>query len=509
MNEKIYNFLIKCIAITFVLLWLLIVFLNLFLNRIDYSNKMFFALPNIILLFVGMVIVFLLSQVMKNINMEKWKISIASCCLFIVQVYIFLNVYFNTNEWDPWTIYCNANMMADGQTEGLSDLYFSYFANNQCIVLVQAFLLKINKAFGVIDTDNGFMFLIIVQCIISSYAGKCVFDIIRKITNSGKTAWLGWEIYAILIGLSGWNIITYTDIFVIALPLIILKLYMSAKEKSCMILKWIAIISLSYWGFKIKPTVLIVFIAIVITEILLVVKNYRRENTFSLLKKAMVFLGIGTVLIVIYSSVFSAALNRSGLKIDRELDTGALHIMMMGLNPVNDGVWYADDVQLSMSISNKEERIEAQKEVIAQRMRDYGVWGFAKHIVRKSLIIFNDGTFAWGNEGGFYNVIYPDKNSFMAPALKSIYYNSGSRFIYFSTIMQMIWITVLFGAVGIVFHVKDSNGLVVVLSLIGIILFNYIFEARARYILVYVPFFIIAFAMSLHDFGILIKQKVK
>lgn len=37
------------------------------------------------------------------------------------------------------------------------------------------------------------------------------------------------------------------------------------------------------------------------------------------------------------------------------------------------------------------------------------------------------------------------------------------------------------------------------MSLIGIIVFNFIFEARARYIMLYVPFFIIAGCIALKE----------
>lgn len=45
------------------------------------------------------------------------------------------------------------------------------------------------------------------------------------------------------------------------------------------------------------------------------------------------------------------------------------------------------------------------------------------------------------------------------------------------------------------------------LSLIGIILFIYIFEARARYLILYVPFFIIAASLTMYHLAEYLKER--
>lgn len=399
-------------------------------------------------------------------------------------------------------------MIANGQTEGLTNFYFSIYPNNQCIVLIQSLILKLNNVIGIFDTENGLIFIILLQCVISSFAGKCLYDIIQKIINSIHLSWLGWITYVVLLGLSGWNVVAYIDMIAIAFPVMILKLYILLKEDSKSYMKWFFIISLSYWGFKIKPTVVIILIAIILSDIVLIIKDLKKANIRKI-KKIAAIIGMAVISITLYSSIFSMAVSRSGLKIDKEANFGSLHMIMMGLNPVNHGVWYEEDVSLSQGISNKAERKQAQKEVIFQRLKDYGFSGLMSHLTKKSLINFNDGTFAWGCEGGFYDVVYPDKNHLASPFLKSLYYNRGSRYSFTSTVEQLFWITILFGSIGIILSIKNRESLVVLLSLVGIILFNYLFEARARYILLYVPFFIIATMISMKNAEILIGKKVK
>ena len=80
--------------------------------------------------------------------------------------------------------------------------------------------------------------------------------------------------------------------------------------------------------------------------------------------------------------------------------------------------------------------------------------------------------------------------------MKSLYYNGGSRYLWLSSIEQMAWIVTLFLSVGITLNRKSKEELAVILSLVGIIIFNFMFEARARYIMLYVPIFILAALMS-------------
>lgn len=126
--------------------------------------------------------------------------------------------------------------------------------------------------------------------------------------------------------------------------------------------------------------------------------------------------------------------------------------------------------------------------------------------MEKTLVIFNDGTFGWSEEGGFYDVLYSDKNSIASPFFKNLYYEDGDGYIYISTMQQFIWLMVLFNSIGIII-VNQKEKLIIILSLIGIIIFNLMFEARARYIILYVPFFIMATMLSLQNLEIYLKKK--
>ena len=121
-----------------------------------------------------------------------------------------------------------------------------------------------------------------------------------------------------------------------------------------------------------------------------------------------------------------------------------------------------------------------------------GVSGLLGHECRKALVNFADGSFAWGEEGNFYHVIYEEKNDSLSPFLRSVYYQDGKLYQIQYWIRQICWLTVMLLILGNSLQkVKQDEMTVVMLGLIGLILFVQIFEARARYLYTMVPLFLL------------------
>ena len=492
MRKKIYRIFSNLTIWPFFLCGTAIILIDL-LSHTEYSCRKLFVFPNIVLLVLGLLLTIGLFLLFTFFKAKKDPVNILTVILFLLQMYIAFNIYRGAPTWDEGIIIGNAMHVAAGETELLDNVYFSSFPNNQLILFIDAVLLKCNSLFGIFDTDNGLLFIILIQCLLSSFGGKLLYEIIRDEAHSFRAAMTGWLSYAFLIALSGWNIVIYTDPMGVVFPVAVLRIYQLTKQDNKRFyFRWGAITFLSYVGYKIKPTALIVFIAIVGVEIIQLIKKCNAKDLFVFGKTCVSVL----IAFIIGNLVCSSAIKSTGLNINSEADTGPLHMIMIGLNPVNNGVWYAEDVNASMTISSKEERTAMQKQVIKQRLHDYGIKGLLHHQWKRTLTTFNDGTFAWGMEGGFYNTIYPEKNSVVTAKLRNIYYNDGSYYLYWSSLEQMTWLVVLFLSLGIVILKKKRLNQVIGLSLFGTILFNEIFEARARYIYLYVPFFIIAAALS-------------
>jgi len=130
--------------------------------------------------------------------------------------------------------------------------------------------------------------------------------------------------------------------------------------------------------------------------------------------------------------------------------------------------------------------------VFGERVSQLGAAGVAKHLVRKTLTNFNDGTFCWAGEGVFYREILEEKDSVLSPLLRSVYYShTGKAYPIWANFAQTIWMGLLALASCAWLYGKDGRLSVIMFSIIGLTIFETVFEARARYLFIFVPLFIL------------------
>lgn len=487
---------IKCIINWFALVLLVIIsFIVLFLSNDNYTYKKNYILPNFGLMLLGIIALLIFLFVIKKcIGISKRRVPIykISIVAFGLQYYVCSNIYFYTS-WDVAVILKAARKILAEDYGSLWHDYFSWYPNNHFILWIDTVILRINRAFGIYNYDNEIMAFILAQCLLTTITGILLFDVIKNCTDSEAIALTGWMIYMVLIEFSGWIVIPYTDMMGIIVPMSILRIYQSLHNGRGLYLKWVVMVSLAYWGYKLKPQILIVFIAILIIEI---INSEYKEYTIETIKKITITIGMSVVCLVVCSCIFTYIVKSTGLIINPEKNMGITHMVMMGLNDETDGMYYQPDVDFTQNFDNKAEKKEAQISIIKERISNYGLGGLLKHLYKKTLVNFNDGSFAWLMEDDFYSIEYEDRNSVASPLLKDFYYSSRSKNIYLRSLEQMVWLAVLLLSIGAIKNNRNDIS-VVMLTILGMILFCSVFEARARYLIIYVPFFIIAAMCSL------------
>ena len=178
------------------------------------------------------------------------------------------------------------------------------------------------------------------------------------------------------------------------------------------------------------------------------------------------------------------------MKLDFNKKIGLTHFLMMGLNEETNGVWSGSDVSFSASFPNREFRIKNNLEECKKRLNNLKFSGTVKHLRNKILVNFNDGTFFFGEEGNFYVSYY--WNEFrMNRFVTDFAYSTGKYYIYVSSIRHAVWLFILLLLLFCYSKKNNREILVIQLSLIGLVLFEILFEARSRYLFIYVPYFII------------------
>lgn len=514
--KKLSRYLEKCIYIvSFIVIFWIMFLLLFFSNTLKYACKKEFVFSNLVIFNVFLIILlmyFIIKNKFRikicNLNLDK-IVKICSIVFFFIQLYISYNIFFETG-WDSGGAIVPAarTLLNNGNVAPLNDSYFSLYPNNLFLVNIYYLILKINKSVGIFYGENQLMAIVVFNCAISSITCWLIY-LIGKQIKGNKYAFIGYVLSLALIGISPWMVVCYSDSFVLFVPITILYVYTN-KKIPC-VLKYTIIYVMGYLGYCIKPQAIIVVVGIVIVDFI----TFLRKNDRKTLLKGFLGVVISVVLIILLSKGLNILYQREGFETNSDKTFGLSHFFMMGLNPERLGVWSGEDVDISLGCKNQDERVKKNIEVSKERLKKFGGYGYLKFLSKKMLTNYNDGTFAWGEEGGFYFIQVDDRNEQISMRLKATYYNDGAHFWLYSLGAQFVWIiTLTLVTVATITSLfihkrRDSQYLIIILSILGITLFELLFEARARYLYLYIPMFVLAAIYGISDIDIYVFGRKK
>lgn len=454
------------------------------------SNIYIFLLSVCVMIVIYKVIVIVNKIIRKNIEVNfKILIIFISISLLFVQIIMIYFYYFRTG-WDSYLIIDASYLLSENvKLQDWTNDYFSYYPNNIFITILFSKIIFLCKIIGV--ADYSYFVILVFQAILNIFTGFLVFNVIRKITQNINLSVFGYIFYVLLVGLSPWVSIPYSDSTALIIPVLMLYLYTNIDKEG---FKIVGLSFLGVLGYMIKPQTAILFISICLVSILFIRLRY--------IKKTLKYLSIALISILISYFFIVIFMSNNNITINRELEISYPHFVKMGLNNVTNGGYLSDDAGKSMSFKSTKERKEENIEVIKERLSEYGIDGLLKHQIKKTLVTYNDGTFAWSQEGNFYWEIKEEKSR-IERFFRNIYYESGSNHSIFKYIVQGAWLIILSIQTLTIFIKRenmDNSMRVVLLSLIGLFVFESIFEARARYLYTYVPIFIVSGMIGLNEF---------
>lgn len=495
---KIRKYLTVFYTVLFMIIFCMILFID---KNIEYANKNNCDVSNIVLLIVGIIITVIVvigyyryfaCYLQKRNKKECYFLLItANIVLFFIQLYIFKNIYFESN-WDCGMLAEVSEGLAYHNYDinfGFSGDYFSRYPNNVWLTFVLTVIKKVNIWIG-LETPY-------FATVLTGIAGVnlSVFFltlIVNELTKDRQCSALAWIMAAVYLGLSPWCSIPYSDIFSMYFTVWIFYLYVRRNYAKYALLRWFFITLLSFIGYQIKPTVIIVWIAILIYQILSV------KSKKELLKKGCQVIILSGICSLIMDYSTDMIKNNIGFIPDDNKSFSIAHYAMMGLNEATTGGFYSDDVEYSASFSSVKERTDGNIKRIKERVKGRGISENFSFFIRKLIMNYNDGSFAWAKEGDFFKTISSPPNIWISVGLRHFYYGENNVVIY--NIMQMIWLIIL--GLNIVagwscLKSEAEEKSVIFLTLIGITLFVLLFEGRARYFILYSPYYIISAVIGL------------
>lgn len=478
-----------------------IVGLCLFGTNIDYVCKVFFSKSNTVYAILGVVafaLVMLFSYGMGHL-LEKSKH--ASLCMLGISALFFGGLvlltyhYYFVTGWDAQVVEMSADSIARGQWGELSYFYYTYCSNNIFITYVFSLMIKVAYLLGI---TNHYYVIVFVQCFLYALTGLLLYHAVAMWLDI-KTAVTTWVMFVLVVGLSPWVTVPYSDSTGLIFPVLLFYLYMLIIRKKHVVSSFFLMSLFAYIGYSIKPQIVIVIIAIIIVTISRIKLQNIKKIQKADVQKYLVRVGAILVGLLVGFLIVSTGIKATRLIVDKDNTYGMLHYLMMGLNEEAGGIINVEDQNFSVAFDNAKERTEGQLRVIKERITTLGPEGLLRLFKKKTLTNFSDGTFAWWQEGKMWGFVMEERssgNATLRSYLSEYFYQDGRYYKWFLHYSQILWMgTLLINLIAAVlpFKGKDKKELDVLrLSLIGITLFELLFEARARYIFIYVPMFVVA-----------------
>ena len=408
--------------------------------------------------------------------------------------------------WDIMVVQGHAADFAKGIPMGY-EYYYSMYPNNVPITYLLGRFYRVAMNHQEYQVTPAYIYMQL-NCLFYSLAGIFSCLSVKKLTRRVLPVVAIIFTYTILVWGSGWKIAPYTDSFAIVFPIVSVYLYLCAMEteenkawkRGIFVLSSLLI---SVIGGFVKPNLYIVTIALIIMEglhFIISIKKYWKMFLIDLSFLALLFVGTEIEL--------KCMMQEIQLVYNPEISYDYNHYLMMGLNEETTGGYNSEDVgMIGQYQTSKQERIRAERQIIVERLKEKGFIGTIYFYLRKLTMTFNEGTFGWSCEVWPIDY-YPEElasNTRVTDLLREIYWFGKYSEIY-DTICQIVWLFAILGIPGVVLlRKKDEPVTFLCTCLLGIVLYQMLFEARARYLFSFLPILLFIAACGLHEYANWIK----
>lgn len=479
-------------------------------NKMDYNlvNKLVTLCDNKILVLIGIPIILIFFgfiYLTRNIKMTRKLSVVINMCLIAIFTLVFLinleickciNI---AQGWDVSVVVGTAYNLSKGIPIG-SENYYSLFPNNVPIAFVLYKLFNLADSLANFPYVNDFIWNIAI-CIMVSVTGYMTCVSVKKVTHNLAITIIACILYVACVCFSPWKTVPYTDMFSMMFPMLCICLYIFqyySETKWCKYGLWFGAFLVGFIGSLIKPTVLIIPIAIILCEIVGWFTSFKQRW-----KEILIKIGIILVVFFLYSGCKNYIYEDVGYTPNEENQLTLFHYMMMGLNEESTGSFHSGDLAISGNVPLLKDRTDKQIEVIKERLKEKGFGEYLYFLLRKMVMTFNSGTFGWAREGVYTYDVYPIyKDASYVPFIRDVFMPDAKYSGYFNTYSQGVWLLIIFCVSGICFMEKEKRDVCmpVLVSIMGTIFYLMLFEARARYLLFALPVFVMASVLGIEQY---------
>lgn len=410
--------------------------------------------------------------------------------LFCLQLY-FGNIMRIVPKYDFSSIYDGAvQWVVTGSFSDFYD-YFYYYPNNLGPLFTLTVLFRVAANFGIQDF---YMTAVVFNCVLCAVMVFSLFQICKRKFSRVEACYVLY-LLAVCPPVYLLGAVFYTDVLTICFPVTIYYLFLCLEEhweaidtnRLLFIGCLLGIALLCLWGKMLKPTVLIMLVAVFIALLL----KRKIALLLILMGATLIPMAAGTALFEQY--IYSNHLDRD---IAYRQNTPMETWIMMGLNE-NSG-FSPDDTEFSRSIEDPEERKVQVRKVIRERIEGYGLSGMADHLRKKGIRAYGDGTFEF-SEMFMYGLVNDTGITEYVTLLGShygTYWNVCSLMNY----TNLFYMVVFLWASLWKYRKREEKLLQVLvapLSFFGLYLFLMVWEVHPRYTTNFVPVLMLLAVMGM------------
>lgn len=405
-------------------------------------------------------------------------LGVAFTLMLVIAFSLRVDVY---NTWDYGQLIRTAyENVVDGKFSNAE--YYARYPNNSFYILILSVYFKIISPVAGDDIYNYINATIPVNCVLVILSILFCYFAARELLTE-KAAFKCGLIMLGMTPLYLYSTIAYTDVFAIFPVSLILFCYAKVKtvqgiHKKIIWLCLTAIILAA--GYKIKATLVIFFVAIIIDIIFAVV--VKREK----LSMLIMYIGIFCICVIALSGVSKNFLYHNGVseKMVQQEEFPVTHWIMMSLNPQYEGGFNQEDVDYTKSYTEKQEKVSANINKIGERLKEMGLSGTVEHIFVKKV-----GRM-WG-AGDCSASDYVSRQPLSDNIFREIFALNGKYNYFYRICAQLFYVFVVIGILKTAFYLARQSEMrgyfMVELSFIGVFVFFLIWECNSRYLFVFLP----------------------
>ncbi|NEG89947.1 hypothetical protein [Bifidobacterium aerophilum] len=326
------------------------------------------------ILFVSETVRHRISRMLRNIIRYKW---ILFGCMVVIQLLVMIAMGPFNDADSGWIVQyvIDPNVITSKGLNGYE--YLSNSPNNYLIYFIE---LGIHRLLPFADTQIHLTMTLRVLSVLT--VDICAIAAYRIALRYGDALIANVVLFfwCALLGLSGWCMQPYSDVFCLPFVLALLAFslhflkadaidlsYVKSAKNVALLLLFGITMAVTY---AMKPSAVIPAFACIVVWII----NQIRWRAIIPLLVVLAITGVGFVGTHVSYQRFIET--QTVMPYDKNLTLPAQHFIMMGM--ANTGGYDDREYQFTMSQKTYDDKVQADTAVIAQRLKDYGVFGYTR-----------------------------------------------------------------------------------------------------------------------------------